>query len=64
MRNAFRIVVGNLDWKDNLEDLDADFRITFKCISKTGYQVVDKIRLAQDSDRWGALVNTVMKLLV
>jgi hypothetical protein len=33
-------------------------------LEKMGYGVVDRIELAQDRDRWRALVNAVMNLLV
>ena len=33
-------------------------------VQKLGYGSMDWIELAQDRDRWGALMNTVMKLRV
>jgi hypothetical protein len=60
MRNAYRILVGKPKgkrplgrprhrWVDNIE---MDLR-------ETGWDVVDWIDMAQDTDQWRALVNTV-----
>jgi hypothetical protein len=64
-RNAYRILVGKpegkkplgrprLRWVDNIK---IDLR-------EIGWDGVDWINLAQDSDKWRALVNTVMNLRV
>jgi hypothetical protein len=64
-RNAYRLLVGKPEgkrplgksrrrWVDNVE---MDLR-------ETGWVGMDWIDLAQDRNRWRALVNTVMNLLV
>jgi hypothetical protein len=60
-RNAYRILVGKPEgkrpihrWADNIK---MDFR-------EIGWDIMDWIDLAQDRDRWRALVNTVMNLRV
>ena len=64
-REAYRVLVGKTEgkrplgrprhsWEDNIEmDLQG-----------VGCGVIDWIELAEDSDRWRALVNSVMNLLV
>jgi hypothetical protein len=65
VRGAYNILVGRPEgrrplgrprrrWKDNIQ---MDLR-------ETGFGDVDWINLAQDRDRWWALVNTVMNLRV
>jgi hypothetical protein len=65
VRNAYSILVGKPEgrrplgrprrrWKDSI-GLD---------LRKIGFGDVDWIHLAQDKDRWRALVNTVMNLRV
>jgi hypothetical protein len=65
VRSAYNILVGKPEgsrplrrprrrWKDNIK---MDLR-------EIGFGDVDWIRLAQDRDRWRALVNTVMNLRV
>jgi hypothetical protein len=65
MRGAYNILVGKLEgrrplgrprrrWKDNIT-MD---------LGETGFGDVDWINLAQDRDRWRALVKTVMSLRV
>jgi hypothetical protein len=49
---------------DNLEDPDVDERIILNESSRSGIGGMDKIDLAQNRDRWWALVNTVMNLRV
>ena len=53
---------GNLKERDHLGDPDADGRIILRWVFRK--RDVDWIELAQDRDRWRALVNTVMKLRV
>jgi hypothetical protein len=65
VRGAYNILVGRPEgrrplgrprrgWEDNIK---MDLR-------EIGFRDVDWIHLAQDRDRWWALVNTVMKLRV
>jgi len=50
---------GNMRERDHLEDRGVDGRIILKCMG-----VMDWIDEAHDRDRWQALVNAVMSLLV
>jgi hypothetical protein len=54
----------NLRKGDHLEDLVTDGRIILKWILKKLDGGMDWINLAQDRDKWMALVNAVMNLLV
>jgi hypothetical protein len=57
--------VGKLTERDSLEDLGVHGRKILDWILKeVGSECVDGIHLAQDSDRWRAVVNTVMNLRV
>jgi hypothetical protein len=49
---------------DHLGDPGIDERIILKWIFKTWDGVMDWIELAQDRDRWRALLNEVMNLRV
>jgi hypothetical protein len=50
---------------DHLEDPGVDGRIILKWIfERLGGEVADRIDLAQDRERWRALVNAVMNLRV
>jgi hypothetical protein len=51
---------GNLRERDHLEDLSIDERINLKRIFKLQDGRVEWILLAQDRNRWRALVNMVM----
>ena len=55
---------GNLREGDHLEDAGIDGRIILKWTSRGWMEGVDWIDLAQDRDRWRALVYTVMNLRV
>jgi hypothetical protein len=55
---------GNLREGDHLKDLGVDGRIILKWIFKRLDGGVDWIDLAQDRDRWRALVYTVRNLRV
>jgi hypothetical protein len=56
---------GDLREGDHLGDRDVDGRIILKWIFKTWDEGgMDWIELAQDRDRWRALVNAVMNLRV
>jgi hypothetical protein len=59
---AYRVVVGNLRERDHSEDPGVDGRILFKWVVKNWDGGMDWIYLAQDRDRWRALVNAVMNL--
>jgi ribosomal protein S4E len=51
--------------RDHLEDPGVDGKIIIRRdLQEVGCGVMDWIELAQDSDRWRALVNTVMNLRV
>jgi hypothetical protein len=62
--NISRIAQGSLPYI--LEDIGVHGRIILKCILRkwNGCVCVDWIHLAYYRDRWRALVNTVMELLV
>jgi hypothetical protein len=64
-RNAYRILVGKPEGKSPLERTRRRYvdniKMDFKEIE---WGVIDWIDLAQDRDRWRALVNTVMNLRV
>jgi hypothetical protein len=55
---------GDLREGDHVGDPGVDGRITFKWIFKKWDGGMDWIELAQNRDRWRALVNTVMNLRV
>ena len=51
--------------RDYLEDPDLDGRIILKCLfRKWGWSVMDWIDLAQDGDRWRAVVKAVMNIRI
>jgi len=56
--------VGKPEGKRPLEDLGLDGRIILKCIFNTLGGGRNCFDLAQDMDRWRALVNAVMNLRV
>jgi hypothetical protein len=56
---------GNVREIDNMEDLRVDGRIILKCIfEKWDWAGIEWIDLAQDRNRWQALVNGVMNFRV
>jgi hypothetical protein len=63
-RGAYRILVGKPEGRRHLGDPDIDGRVILKYIFKKWDGGVDWIKLAQDMDRWRALVNVVMNLQV
>jgi len=50
--------------RDHLEDLGVDGRIILKLIFKNGLGGMDWIDLAQERDRWRAVLKAVMHLWV
>ena len=64
-RGVYRILVGNLRERDQLGDLGLDGRIILRWIFRKWYVGgMDWIDLAQNRDRWQAVVNAVMNLQV
>jgi hypothetical protein len=64
-RGAYRILVRNLREGDHLEDPGVDGRIILKLIfKKWDGGGMDWIVMAQDRDRWRAVVSAVMNLRV
>jgi hypothetical protein len=61
-RDAYRVWWGSLRERDNLEDLDVDWRIILKRSSINKFGNADWIDLAQDREKWRAFVCTVMNL--
>jgi hypothetical protein len=55
---------GDLRKRDHLQNLGLDGRIILKCIYKKWNGGMDQIYLAQNSDRWWALVNAVMNFRI
>jgi CRISPR/Cas system-associated protein Cas7 (RAMP superfamily) len=64
MKNAYKILVGKPEGKRQSEDTGIYGRIILMDLRETGLDDVDWIHMAQDRDRWRALVNTVMNLWV
>jgi hypothetical protein len=65
IRNSYKILVGKPEGKIPLEHLDVDGEDDIKTdLGKTGLKGVDWNHLAQDRDRWWALVKTVMNIRV
>jgi hypothetical protein len=54
--------LGNLREGDHLEDAGVDWRVILKQIFENLDGGMDWIDLAQDKDRWRAVVNAVMNL--
>jgi hypothetical protein len=63
-RGAYRALVGKPEGRNHLEDPGVDGRIILKWTCERLDGGIDWINLAQDRDRWRALVYTVMNLRV
>ena len=64
-RGAYMVLVGKPEGKNHLEDPDIDGRIMLKWVFRTwDGGSMDWIYLAQDRDRWRAVVNGVTNLRV
>ena len=63
-RVVYRVLVGKPEGRDHLENPGADGRIILRWIMMKWDGGMDWIDLAQDRDRWRALVNAVMNLRV
>jgi hypothetical protein len=63
---VYRVLVGKPEGKDHLKDQSVDGRMGSKWTlgRSVGGGGVEWIHLAQDRDRWRAVVNAVMKLRV
>jgi len=64
-REVYRVLVGKPEGRDHLGDPDVDGRIILRWVfRKWDVWGMDWIELAQDRDRWRALVSTAMNLRV
>ena len=64
-RGAYRVLLGRSEGKRSLGRSGIDGRGILKMILKTkGHGAVDWIDLAQDTERWWAVLNAVMNLRV
>jgi hypothetical protein len=63
-RNVYRVLVGKPEGKDHLKDQGVDGRMGSKWTLGGLVGGVEWIHLAQDRDRWWAVVNAVMNLRV
>ena len=63
-RGAYRVVVGKPEGKNHFEDPGICGRIILKWISKKLDGGMGWIDLAEDRNRWRAVVNAVMNLRV
>jgi hypothetical protein len=65
MRNLLIILVGKYEGKSPLGRTRCKWKYNILMeLREINWEVVDLIHLAQDQDRWRALVNTVMNLRV
>jgi hypothetical protein len=60
-RNLYRVLVGKPEGKDHLENQGVDGRMGSKWTLGRLVGAVEWIHLAQDRDRWRAVVNSVTK---
>jgi hypothetical protein len=64
-RNVYRVLVGKPEGKRRLERPRRTWQNGFKLdLREIGWEGVEWIHLAQDRDRWRAVVNAVMNLRV
>jgi hypothetical protein len=64
MTNVYNILVGEPEGKRPLGTLGRKWEDNIKMdLRKVGWEIVDWMHLAQDSEQWRAVVNTVMNLL-
>jgi len=63
-RSLYRVLVGKPEGKRHLKDLGIDGRTIKTDLQEVGCRGMFWIKLAQDGDRWRALVNTIMNLRV
>jgi hypothetical protein len=63
-RNVYRVLVGKSEGKNHLKDQGVDGRMGSKWTLGSSVGGVEWIHLAQDRDRWRAVVNAVMNLRV
>jgi hypothetical protein len=63
-RGAYRALVGKPEGRNHLEDRGVDGRIILKWTCERLDGGMDWISLAQNRDRWRAVVNAVMNLRV
>jgi hypothetical protein len=54
----------DLSERDNSEDLDGDKIILERILRERGWEDVDWMNLAQDTDQWRAILYTVMKIRI
>ena len=64
MERRVQVFVGIYEGKNHLGDRDIDGRIILRYLQEVGCGGMDWIDVAQERDRWRALVNAVMKLRV
>jgi hypothetical protein len=64
-KNANRLLVGKPEGKRPFGNQDGDGWIILRLIfGEIGWCVVDWIGLCQDKDKWKALVNTAMNIMI
>jgi hypothetical protein len=65
MRGAYSFLCGSLRERNHLEDAGVGGRVILKCINKKRWDGgMDWIYLAQNRDRWRAVVNAIMNFWV
>jgi hypothetical protein len=65
MRNVYKSLVEKPEWKRPLGRARHSWKENFSMYPREiGWEDVDWIHLAQDRDKWLALVNTIMNLRV